>query len=65
MPKLKTKKTVSKRVTITKKRKIKITPAGQNHFNGREEGKTRRNKRRDFMLSKVNAGNIKKLMPYS
>lgn len=65
MPKLKTKKCVSKRVVITKKRKLKITAAGQNHFNGRETGNVRRNKRRLISLSGVNADNVKKLMPYS
>ncbi|MDP2586947.1 MAG: 50S ribosomal protein L35 [Candidatus Komeilibacteria bacterium] len=65
MPKLKTKKTISKRVRLTKTGKIKTIKAGQNHFNARERGNTTRNKRRDHTLSGVNTTNIKKLMPYS
>jgi len=65
MPKLKTAKGVAKRIKITKNKKMKIRAAGQNHFNARESGNTTTSKRRDITLSKVNRGNIKKLLPYS
>lgn len=47
MPKIKTRKVISKRVRVTKSGKIKIKRGGQDHFNARESGKTTRNKRRD------------------
>jgi len=65
MPKLKTNKTASKRIRITKTGKaIKIT-AGQCHFNARESGKTRMNKRRNSSLSKVSTKQVKKQLPYA
>jgi len=65
MPKLKTAKGVAKRIRITKNKKMKIRAGGQNHFNARESGNTTTGKRRDITLSKVNKGNIRKLLPYS
>jgi ribosomal protein L35 len=47
MPKLKTRKVISKRIRRTKSGKIKIKRGGQDHFNSRERGNTTRNKRRD------------------
>ncbi len=50
MPKIKTRKAVSKRFTIKKSKKgAKITKRtdGQDHFNARQNGKTKRNKRSD------------------
>lgn len=49
--KLKTHKALSKRVRVTKTGKVTKRKAGQNHFNGRESGKTTRNKRRDITMS--------------
>ncbi|PIZ95629.1 MAG: 50S ribosomal protein L35 [Candidatus Magasanikbacteria bacterium CG_4_10_14_0_2_um_filter_37_12] len=50
MPKLKTRKIVAKRFTIKKSKKgytiLKRTD-GQDHFNARQDGKTKRNKRSD------------------
>ena len=59
MPKLKTRKTISKRVRTTKKGKIKTRSAGQDHFNARASGKKTRNKRRDNTLGKANITNVK------
>ena len=59
MPKLKTRKTISKRVKLTKSGKIKTRKAGQDHFNARASGKKTRNKRRDKTLGKSNTPNIK------
>lgn len=63
--KLKTNKAVKKRMKVTKGKKIKIRIGGQDHFNTRESGKTKRNKRRNKNLSKANVKNVKKLIPYS
>ena len=63
--KLKTNQAVSKRVRQSKKKKVIIRTGGQDHFNARETGKTRRNKRSDHIISKANTKNIKRLLPYS
>ena len=65
MPKLRTKKAVSKRLHITKKKKILKRKGGQDHFNARESGKVKRNKRRDGHLSKSFHNVVKKNMPYA
>lgn len=65
MPKLKTRKAVAKRIRVTKRGKLKIRAGGQDHFNARETGKKKRNKRRDKDLSKANYKNIRKALPYS
>jgi len=43
----KTYKALSKRVKVTKTGKVLKRKAGQDHFNSRETGNTRRNKRSD------------------
>jgi ribosomal protein L35 len=53
MPKLKTRKNVIKRYQVKKSKKgLKILKRtdGQDHFNSRESGNTKRNKRRDNSL---------------
>ncbi|RLC38989.1 50S ribosomal protein L35 [Candidatus Falkowbacteria bacterium] len=65
MPKIKTHKATAKRFTITKNKKIKQRKAGQDHFNARESGKTKRNKRRDIDTDKTLKKTIKSLMPYN
>ena len=47
MPKAKTHKATAKRFKIKKKGKIIKRTDGQDHFNSRESGKTKRNKRSD------------------
>mgnify|MGYP001591935216 CR=1 FL=1 len=65
MPKLKTRKNVSKRMNITKSGKIKKRVSGQAHFNTKESGKVTRNKRRDNELSSHNVKNVKRFIPYN
>lgn len=65
MPKIKTHKATAKRFAKTKNDKLIRRKAGQDHFNARESGKTKRNKRRDIQADKTNVKTIKKLMPYS
>lgn len=63
--KMKTHKAIAKRISITKKGKMKKRTAGQDHFNARETGKVGSNKKRSSTLSKVHAKNIKRLLPYN
>lgn len=49
MGKLKTNKGVTKRFKITKTGKVKKLCCGQDHFNSRETGKVKRNKRKDII----------------
>jgi len=65
MPKIKTHKATAKRIVITKGNKLKRKKAGQDHFNARETGNTKRNKRRDIGISKRDEKNIKNLIPYN
>jgi len=65
MPKIKTHKATAKRFTITKTGKIKQRKAGQDHFNARESGNTKRKKRRDIDTDKSLKKTIKTLMPYN
>ncbi len=60
--KLKTHKTVAKRIRITKTGKVIKRAAGQDHFNGRDSGKVTRNKRRDRQVSNVYTKTIKQLI---
>jgi large subunit ribosomal protein L35 len=62
MPKLKTKKTVSKRFRITATGKVMRRHGGQNHFNARDGGKITRKKRRDEEMSDSFKKNIKILI---
>jgi len=65
MHKLKTNKTASKRIKITKNGKAIKVRAGQNHFNSRESGKTRMNKRRNAGLANDALRQVKKQLPYA
>ncbi len=60
--KLKTHKTVSKRVKITKTGKLIKKKGGRNHFNSRESGTVTRNKRRDLLIAKQYVRNMKTLI---
>ncbi len=65
MPKIKTKQAIAKRFKITKKKKVIKRTCGQDHFNARESGKTKRCKRRDAQIAKADQKNIRRLMPYN
>ena len=60
--KLKTRKTISKRVKVSKgkAKTLTTTKAGQSHFNARETGKTGRNKRGAAKVSKSNERNVRR-----
>ncbi len=55
MPKLKTRKNIAKRYQIKKSKKRGVTilkrTDGQDHFNSRESGNTKRNKRSDNAIT--------------
>lgn len=59
---MKTHKALAKRFKITKSGKVIKRKCGQDHFNARESGKTKRNKRRDQGMSETLTKSIKKLV---
>ena len=63
--KLKTHKTISKRIQVTGSGKLIKRKNGQDHFNGRESGNTTRGKRRDLSVGAEYVKNIKSLMPHA
>ncbi len=65
MPKIKTHKSTSKRFTITKTKKIIHRNPGQDHFNARETGQAKREKRRDITASTAFERTIRTVMPYN
>lgn len=58
MPKMKTRKAVTKRVKV-KKNKVMAMAKGQNHFNGKQSGDERRSKTKDTGLT-VNRQDLKR-----
>lgn len=65
MSKIKTHKATAKRIMVTKGKKLQKRKAGQDHFNARESGNTKRNKRRDISVSKSFERTMKSVMPYN
>ena len=65
MPKIKTHKATVKRFRVTASDKLKQRKAGQDHFNSRETGKTKRIKRQDISATKTLTKTIKTLTPYN
>lgn len=73
MNKLKTRKSLAKRVRLTgtkanrwgKRAKLVRKSAGQNHFNARESGSTTMKKRRNQQVRGLDKKNIVRLLPYA
>ena len=65
MPKIKTHQATVKRFRVTAKNKLKQRKGGQDHFNSRETGKTKRTKRLDITATKTLVKTIKTLTPYN
>jgi len=65
MPKLKTNKSVAKKVKVTGRKKVLRRKTGQNHFNSKETGYEGRKKRLDVTLFKTDAKNVLKSLPYN
>lgn len=63
--KLKTRKSMVKRVKVTKTKKLKIRAGAQDHFNARQNGKKKRNKRRDINLSSTHRRAVIAAMPHN
>jgi large subunit ribosomal protein L35 len=64
MPKIKTHKATAKRFRLTASSKLKKRKAGQDHFNARESGNTKRAKRLDISADATLVKTIKTLTPY-
>lgn len=64
MPKLKTHKSLVKRVKVTKNKKVTRRKTGQNHYNSKDTGAEGRAKKGDVRLFKADEQNILKAMPY-
>jgi large subunit ribosomal protein L35 len=65
MPKLKTKKSLVKRVKVTKKKKVLRLKAGRRHLLSGKSRKRKRNLRKKGLVSKGERKLIKKALPYS
>ncbi len=65
MPKLKTRKSVAKRVKITKKKKALRSKAGRRHLLSDKSKKRKRKLRRKAIMSKADSGVLKRALPYS
>lgn len=65
MSKLKTPKSLSKRVRITKKGKVMRRATNQNHFNSKDTGEEGRDKRTDVRLFKTDEKNVLNALHYS
>ena len=64
MPKLKTRKSASKRITITKRGKYKRFRAGTSHLMGKKSAKRKRYLKRSTFVSRSDRKVINKLLPY-
>lgn len=64
MTKIKTHKATAKRFQLTGSSKVKKRKSGQGHFNARENGNTKRNKRLDIKADATLVKTIKTLTPY-
>ena len=65
MPKLKTRKSVAKRVKITKNKKALRSKAGRRHLMSCKTTKRKRNLRRKVTMTKGDLSALKKALPYS
>lgn len=64
MGKLKTNKSVLKRLKITAKKKLLRRPSHQNHFKAKYPGRIDRTKHRVHPIAEVDVKKIKKMLPY-
>ena len=65
MPKLKTRKSVSKRVKVTKKKKLLRSKVGRRHLLSAKTKKRKRKLRRKTKVSEGDRKALKKALPYS
>ena len=64
MPKLKTKKAVAKRVSVTGTGKLKKTKANKQHILTKKSTKRKRGLRKANLVDKSNMKQMKKVLPY-
>lgn len=64
MPKIKTHQATAKRFRLTGTDQLKKRKCGQDHFNSRETGNTKRAKRLDISADATLVKTIKTLTPY-
>ena len=64
MPKMKSRKALTKRVRVTGTGKLKRMKAGKQHILTKKSTKTKRNLRKAAMMDKTNEKNMKKILPY-
>lgn len=64
MPKLKTRKSVSKRFRTTKNGKVSRGRAGKSHILTKKSRKRKRNIRRGGLVSQIDLWSIKRQLPY-
>lgn len=64
MAKLKTRKSIYKRIKVTGRKKFLRRPTKQDHFNAKDPGQKTRAKRRLTQVALVNQKKIKKSLPY-
>lgn len=64
MPKLKTKKAVAKRVSVTGTGKLKKTKANKQHILSKKTPKRKRNLRKSDLVDSSNVKQMKKVLPY-
>ncbi len=62
MPKIKTRKSLVKKVKVSKNGKVTRRASGQNHFNSKDTGSETRAKRKDKRLSKKDEQNVLKAL---
>jgi len=65
MHKIKTKKSVIKKVKITKNGKVIRRSTGNNHNNSKEAGNVTRSKRKDSRMFKTDEKNVVAALPYA
>lgn len=64
MPKLKTKKAVAKRVSVTGSGKLKKTKANKQHILTKKTTKRKRSLRQSDLVDKSNVKQMKRVLPY-
>ena len=63
MPKIKTNKSVAKKVKITKNKKVIRRATGQNHYNSKENGQAGRAKKKDRRMFSADEMNVVAALP--
>lgn len=65
MPKMKTPKSVAKKVKVTKNKKVIRRTTGQNHYNSKENGAVGRDKKKDLRMFRADERNVVNALPYA